>query len=1028
MFCDLVGSTALSARLDPEDLRKVIGAYQSCVSTVIERFGGSTHQNLGDGTLVFFGYPTAHEDDAEQAVRAGLELVEAVTGLEPLKDLSLEVRVGVATGRVVVSEEENAVFGETPNLAKRLQELAEPSAVMICPGTRRLTWGHFTCLDQPTVSLKGFKEVVAVSQVLGAIEVESRFEARHGKKLAPLLGRSEEIELLLRRWRDAAQGKGRVVVLTGEPGIGKSHIALAVRDLLQQDPHTILRYFCSEHHVNSALFPFVNQIKRAAHFDHDDLPDQKISKLEALLSPSSDRAEYDVALLGSLLSVPLGEHQRLPDWSPQKRKERIFELLLGELGELAAQQPVLVIFEDAHWIDPTSLELLTSVVKRSPSLPIMVIVTARADEFKPPWDEDYYVRTLPLSRLEQPDQLALIEQVTAGAPLPPDLKTQILKRAGGVPLYIEELTKAIVDSGALDEDRWRHDMGNHRFLRIIPENLQSTLISRLDRLAPVRELAQIGAVVGQEFSYEILTTVGQFSRKSLDDALDALVGSGLVFCRGEKPHAIYTFKHALVRDAAYEELLKSRRIELHGDIANALEQQFPEVVEGEPETVAHHLAEAGQAERAISYWLKAAGNAAGRSANREAVAHLQRGIANLDGFADGPEKDRLELDLNLALAPCLIALYGPASTMAIKNFGRARDLCERLEDPPEYLKVMFWLTTSMVVRGELKRAEEAIDTLLSLARARCDRPVLLNALRGRAMILLFLGAVGDARDTANRAVHVFNESAESEQLAARSAGQDAAAAGLALESWALWILGHVDEAVAQGGAAVERADEVKDPHTQAYVYYYASVLHAFLGDMTVAHAFADKCLGLSEEHEFKSWRSLARALCGICTATASSSRHHFDEVAAALSDYRREGFQLGITALYALMCSALLRSGQTEAAFDVVEEGLATADQNSERLFQAELLRQKAKVLVAGGDPDDRTKAQAVLEQALEVAKRQHARSIEFRVASDLAALWLNQGSRSDARDLLTPLYDEFIGSMATHDLKHAKALLDQLH
>ena len=1033
MFCDLVGSTALSAQLDPEDMRKVIGAYYTCIAEVIDRHQGYIARHMGDGVLAYFGYPHAHEDDAEQAVRAGLMLIEAVSHLHGEIDVALQLRIGIATGTVVVGDmigdgtaQEQSVVGEAPNLAARLQTLAVPGTVVICANTRRLTGGHFHYSDLGPTALKGWAEPIPAWQVLGTSGVESRFAALHKASLTPLLGRDEEIELLSRRWRRAAMGEGRVVVLTGEPGIGKSHIALALEERIRGGPHITLRLFCSSHHTNSALFPFIGQLERAARFERGDSPADKLAKLEALLAPTG--ADTDrVALLANLLSLPADDRHVLPDLNPQKRKERTLAALLAQIESLAAQQPVLMIFEDAHWIDPTSLELLALAVERAPRLHLLLLITARP-EFTPPWPGHAHVSTVPLTRLGKRDGAALIERVTGGKPLPEEVTSEILARTDGVPLFIEELTKTVLESGLLRERSSDYVLDRPLPPLAIPTTLNASLMARLDRLAPVRDVAQIGAVVGREFSYELLSAVAGLPREKLEEALSELVRSELVFCRGEVPEAVYAFKHVLVRDAAYSGLLKSRRAELHATIASAFERQFADVVEAQPETLAHHLTEAGLSGRAVGYWLQAGQKAAMRSANLEAVAHLQRGLECMGLFPDSAAKDRLELDLQVAMGPCLIATQGPASGRAMATFARARELCERLGDPPEYLQVMFWLATASVVRGELPQAREAVATLLELAEARGDRPALLNAMRGQAMILLFMGRAVEACHVSERAVEAFNASGEADRQAARAAGQDAGVAGLSLMSWALWILGHVDTAVARMTAALQRAETIDHPHTRAYACYYASVLHALRGEPDKSCEYAERCLALSEEHGFRQWRGLSRAVRGICKAVADPSSGVLEDVKSALNEYRGAGYQLGVTALDVLLCPAFLLRGQPEAALEVIEQGLAVIENNAERIFEAELYRLKARALLVHGGPDARTHAQSLLTQALTTAKDQHARSLELRAATDLASLLTDQGRHDEARAVLAPIHGWFTEGLDMQDFRDAETLLDQLY
>jgi predicted ATPase/class 3 adenylate cyclase len=1032
MFCDLVGSSALSARLDPEDLRAVIGTYHGCIAEVIARNEGVIARYMGDGVLAYFGYPQAHEDDAEQATRAGLALVDAVANLKTDIGTGLQVRVGIATGMVVVGDltgegaaKEQAVIGETPNLAARLQAFANPSTVLISESTRRLTEGHFEFRNLGPVALKGWADPIPAWQVLGTSEVESRFEAQHKTRLTPLIGRDEEIELLLRRWQHSKR-EGCAVVLTGEPGIGKSHIAEALQERLQAEPHITLRHFCSAHHTNSALYPFIRQLERVARFERGDSPAEKFAKLETLLLRSGADPDRVVSPLANLLSLPTNDRYRVPELSPQKRKEMTLGALLAQLDGLAARQPVFIIFEDVHWADPTSLELLTVTLERLPRLPVLLLITARP-EFTPPWPGHAHVTTVSLTRLSRRNGAALIERVTAGKTLPEEVMDQILARTDGVPLFLEELTKTVLETGLLQERDDQYVLNRPLPSMAIPTTLHASLMARLDRLAPVREVAQIGAVVGREFSYELLNTVAGFPRERLEEALAQLVRSELIFCRGEIPQATYTFKHALVRDAAYSGLLKSRRAALHSTIADAFEQRFPEIVEAQPETLAHHLTEAGLFEKAQAYWLRAGKKAAMRSANLEAIAHSQRGIEASSHLPDGARRDRLELDFQLVLGPCLIATQGPASNKAMATFTRARDLCERLGGPPEQLQVMFWLTTASVIRGELPLAQETIAALLHLAEARADRPALLNAMRGQAMIRLFMGHLNGAREAIERAVEAFEASSEEERLAARAAGQDAGVADLALMSWALWLLGHADTAITRLDAALKRADAIGHPHSQAYACYYASILHTLRGEFLTAQGYAERCLALSEEHGFRQWRGLARAIRGICVALLNPSSSALEEIRAALDEYRGAGYQLGITALYVLWCPALLLGRDCEAALELIERGLATTSRNSERIFEAELYRLKARALLLRGGPDAKTEAQSLLDEALTTARSQNAKALELRAAMDRATLWLDQGKREEALDFLAPIHAWFTEGFDTQDLKQANALLGQL-
>ena len=1030
MFCDLVGSTALSARLDPEDMWRVIASYHAWINEVISRHRGMIAQYTGDGVLAYFGYPRAQEDAAEQAVRAALILGDAVANLQTKVGAALQVRIGIATGTVIVSEllihkipTEQAAVGETPNLAARLQTLAEPGTVLICPTTRRLTGGHFNYRALGPVALKGWAEPILVWQVLGPSGVESRFEAMHKSKLPPLFGRDDETELLLRRWRHATQGQGQVVVLTGEPGIGKSHIALALSERLHE-PHLTLRYSCSAHHTNSAFFPFVKQLERAAGFERGDSPAHKLEKLNALVAQSRAHSEH-AAVLADLVALPANDQHLVRELSPQKRKEKTFEALLAQLDGLTARLPVYIIFEDIHWVDPSSLELLAAIGEHAPQIRVLLLVTARP-EFTPPWPSYPHMTTITLARLGRSDGAALVDRVTGGKSLPREVMDEILARTDGVPLFIEELTKTVLESALLQERDGHYALDRPLPPLAIPTTLHASLMARIDRLAPVREVAQIGAVAGREFHYELLRAVVGLPQDKLDEALGQLVRSELIFRRGETPHAVYTFKHALVRDAAYASLLKSRRAHLHAAIANALEQQFPEIADTQPETLARHLTEAGLIDKAIAYWQQAGKNAALRSANLEAITHLRRGIELTAQLLPGKEKDSSELDLQLILGPCLIATQGPAADTSVATFARARELCERLGEPPVYLQVMFWLATAGVVRGELPQALEVVSGMSAAAEAPGNRGALLNVIRGRAMILMFMGRLIEARDELERAAEMFGMSEEADRLAARAAGQDAGVAVLALSAWVFCILGQVDEALSRMGAALERADVVQHAHTHAYAWYYASVLHAIRGEPTIAHSYAERCLAISEQHGFRQWLGLSRAVRDICAAARDeSSSNHLNDVKAALEEYQRASYQLGLTAQFVLLCPLLLLRNELEAALETIEQGLAIVTHNSERFLEAELYRLKARTLLLRGAPD--AEAVSLFDQALLTARGQQARSLELRAATDLARLWMKQGKHAEALDVLSPVYGRFTEGFGTRDLKEAEALLTEL-
>jgi class 3 adenylate cyclase len=669
MFCDLVGSTALSARLDPEDMREIIRAYHRCCAEVINQAGGFVAQFVGDGVLAYFGYPQAHEDDAERAVRSALTLTEDVAKLRTSHATMVQIRIGISTGLVVVGDligdgaaQEQAVVGETPNLAARLQALAEPGQVLISQSTRRLTGGLFEYRDLGRVTLKGLSDPVQAWQVKGSSAVQSRFEAQHGSTLTPLVGRDEELELLLRRWQQAKTGDGSVVLISGEPGIGKSRLAQTLLERLSDEPHARLRYFCSPHHQDTALFPTIAQLERAAGLRRDDSDGQRLDKLEAVLAQAINDLGEAVPSLAALLSIPIGDRYPPLHLTPQKRKEKTLKALMAQVEGLAARRPVLMVVEDAHWIDPTSLELLDLTVDRVPSVQVLLIITFRP-EFTPPWIGRSHVTSLILNRLPRRQRAEMVAGVTEGKALPREITNQIVERTDGIPLFIEELTKAVVESGELAAEGDHYTVKRSMSPLAIPTTLHASLLARLDRLAPVREVAQIGAALGRQFSHELISAVAPMPQKQLDDALAQLVGAELVFRRGTPPDAEYTFKHALVQDAAYSTLLRKRRQHLHRCIVVAVESQFPEIATTEPARLARHCSEAALSEKAANYWLKAGQQAMARSAMSEAAAQLIKGLDALGALPESVARQQQELDLRLALGRALMATQGWAAPL-----------------------------------------------------------------------------------------------------------------------------------------------------------------------------------------------------------------------------------------------------------------------------------------------------------------------------------------------------------------------------
>ena len=714
MFSDLVGSTALSARMDPEDLREVISAYQKCVAETVQRFGGFVAKYMGDGVLVYFGYPQAHEDDAERAVRAGLELVAAVSDLK--SHAPLQTRVGIATGLVVVGDligsgasQEQAIVGETPNLAARLQSIAEPNSVVIADSTRRLVGNLFELQDLEAQPLKGIVGPVRAWVVLRPSFVESRFEAFHASGLTDLVGREEELEILLRRWSKAQRGEGQVVLLSGEPGIGKSRLTAALLEAIAPEPHTRLRHFCSPQHTDSALYPTISRIERAAGFMRDDTPQARLDKLAALLAQSSTSAD-DAALLAAMLSLPNDGRYPALELTPQQRRQRTFEALVSQIATLSRQNPVLMIFEDAHWSDPTSLELFSRIVDRIQTLRVLLVVTFRP-EFNAPWIGQPHVSAITLSRLTRRELDTMIDRIVGNKLLPATIRQDIVERTDGIPLFVEEMTRAVLEAGS-------EGAAGHTAAAIpapalaVPASLHASLMARLDRLGAAKEVAQIGAAIGREFSHELLSAVVPKTATALNSALERLIAAGLLFRQGMPPQATYLFKHALVQDAAYGTLLREPRRALHARIAEALESQFAEIAESQPELLARHYTEAGLIERSTRLWAKAGQRSLERSALVEAVEQFTRALAQMATLPGTPELRREQINLQVALITPLVHVKGYSAPQTKAAVEQARVLLEQADalgeapdDPLQLFAVLygFFVANVMAFNGDVPR-------------------------------------------------------------------------------------------------------------------------------------------------------------------------------------------------------------------------------------------------------------------------------------------------------------------------------------
>jgi class 3 adenylate cyclase/predicted ATPase len=1033
MFSDLVGSTALSARMDPEDLREVISAYQKCVAETVRRFGGFVAKYMGDGVLVYFGYPQAHEHDAERAVRAGLELVSAVTALKT--HAALQTRVGIATGLVIVGDligsgetQERGIVGETPNIAARLQGIAEPNTVVIAESTRKLLGNLFQLEDLGGKDLKGIAGPMRAYAALRASSAEGRFEALHASGLTALVGREEEIELLLRRWSKAKIGEGQVVHLSGEAGIGKSRLTAALLERLAGEPHTRLRYFCSPQHTDSAFYPIIGRMERAAGFAHDDTPQARLDKLDALLAHTST-SKQDAALFAEMLSLPNDGRYPALQLASQQRRQRTLDALFAQIKALAQQSPVLMIFEDVHWIDPTSLEALGRVVDRIANLGVLLIVTFRP-EFEPPWIGRPHVTSLTINRLPRREVEAMIDRVVGNKLLPTSIRQDIIERTDGIPLFVEEMTKVVLEAENEGSARQTAAAVPSSALAV-PASLHASLMARLDRLGPAREVAQIGATIGREFSHALLAAVVRMPGAELGSALDGLIAAGLLFRQGVPPHASYLFKHALVQDAAYGTLLREPRRALHTRIAETLQSQFAENAERQPELLARHCTEAGLIEKAAGLWGKAGQRSLARSAFVEAAEQLTRALEQIAALPATPVLRREQIEFQVALIAPLMQIKGyaaPETKAAVEWAGLLIEQAEELGEPPEDPLLLFsvlfsfWIANFIAFNGDM--ALELAAQFLALAeKQRATVPRMVGH-RLMGVSLVHTGEIAQGRTHLDRALALYDP-AEHRPLATRFA-IDTRVLVLCFRSLALWMLGHPEAALMDADKALSDAREIGQAATLMYALAATSWTHILSENYAAANALNDELVTLADEKgalHWKAWGMVSQGLQFVLTGKASDAVR---KITFAITAYRSQGSTAWVLVWLSYLARAHAELGQFDDAWRCIGEAMTAVETTKERWIEAEVHRVAGDIALMSPQPDS-AKAEAYFKRALTVAGAQQAKSWELRAAMSMARLWRDQGKREEARALLAPVYGWFTEGFDTLDLKEAKALLDDL-
>ncbi len=1018
LFCDLVGSTPLSQQLDAEEWRDVIARYQEAASDAVVRLGGHVAKNLGDGLLIYFGWPTAGEDDPERAVRAGLAIVDAMAPLNATlatdARLRLAVRIGIHTGPVVIADD-GEVFGETANIAARVQSAAAPDSVVITAATQRLVAGMFVVEDRGPQVLKGIREPVILYHVVQASGVRSRLDLAAGQ-LTRFVGRDMELGTLIDRWERAAEGDGQSVLLLGEAGVGKSRLAYQLRERLAALPHTWLECRSTPYTAGTPFFQVIELVQQGLGFAPEDTATEKLGKIEHALSAAGFGLTEAVPLTAAFLGVPCPETSAASQISSELQRRKTMELLGAWNLALAEVQPLVLFIEDLHWSDPSSLELLGRIIAQGATARVLLLATTRP-QFTPRWTAGSNMTVLRLARLTKRQAREMV-MALGGNALPPEMVEMLVTRADGVPLYVEELTKAVMEPGVA------------RGVEAIPATLADSLMARLDRLSTAKEVAQQASVLGREFAYPLVAAMTGVEEAALRQGLARLVEAEILFVRGKPPAATYTFKHALMQEAAYGSLLKRTRQQLHGRVVDVLVKDFPDRAV-EPEVVARHAEVAGRFDEAIAFYQRAGEHAHRRSAHEEAIRHLRQAITLLAALPEGKEREAREATLQLGLGGSLAVARGFSHSECEAAYERARVLCEALGDEGQLGLALIGLAILCFTRGEVEQGRVLAARVLAAAEQSGDKELAFQGHLHVAIPELYQGKF--ASSLANcEAARPLCERERPHEVVSALAG-DAGVAALAFAAWNLWQLGWPDRALGRVREAVERARRLGHPFSLAYALFFETVVHWLRRDVTAECERATETIALSEAHDFPFFLGLGRMFHAAACANRGEPGG-VAEMLAGLALAAERGSEGGAPALFALLGEVYLAGEQLAEARNAVETGLAVAAQTGQPFFDAELHRLQGEIFMAESknDPQSETRnpqsaAEGLFQHALDIARAQQARSFELRAATSLACLWRDQGKRAAARDLLAPIHVWFTEGFHTSDLIAAKAVLEEL-
>jgi class 3 adenylate cyclase/tetratricopeptide (TPR) repeat protein len=1032
LFCDLAGSTELSQTLDPEDLRTVVRSYQDTASEVVSRYEGHIAQYLGDGILVYFGYPRAHEDDAQRAVRVGLEFLNELSRLNDRlansHGLRLAARVGIHTGTVVVGEmgggarRETLAMGSTANIAARLEQVAAHDTVVISAATRRLVRGLFVIEELEPQQLHGVAEPVVSYRVVQSSGVQSRLDIE-GAHATPFVGRDHELGLLLDRWEQIQERDGQTVLISGEPGLGKSRLVQTLRERLADEPHTWLECRCSAYTADSAFHPVIEAVLQGLGIRATDPLEEKLRNLEGGLEGSGIALEEAVPLFASFLSIPLSDAYAPLQMSPELQRRKTIGTLAAWCLKLGELQPVLIFFEDLHWCDPSTLELIGKLIEQVPTARVMTVLTAR-HEFQAPWTVRSNLTSVVIRRLRRRQAREMIVSQSPDRALPETVIDAILDRADGNPLFIEEIAKMVLESGLLVERGGRFELSGSTAELAIPETLQDSLMARIDRLSAAKEVAQLAAAIGREFSYALLAEVVECDAATLRSGLVRLIETELLFQRGEPPDATYTFKHSLIQETAYQSLLKRERRRIHRNIAESLEAHFPEKVAAEPAVVARHCEAGGLMERAVELYQRAGESAAARYAGEEAATHFGRALSVLATAAETPQRNELELALQVALGAELKTIRGFASPETKAAFNRARALCDDVADTPETAFALFGLAISNLSGGSVAEAGALGEGMVASGQRSGDPLCLTLAYNLLASSRYFQGRFRASAEAARLGIEVCDSTARFAAIA--RTGQDAFVAYHDLLGWSLLALGLPDEAWAASAKGVELARGGKQPFSLANALIYSATSRWSLRARGAAATLATEAIEVSRSQGFPLWEGVGRVILGWATIEEERAAKALEQVHEGIALASGSGNNLGTQMMLDALASVHSAAGNTGEALGAVEAALGVSRETGTPFWDANLQRRKAELLLES-DPSRGEEALQLFREAVDIARKQEARWFELRATTGLTRLLRQQGRVEEGRDLLARIVESVQQGFDMPDWREAKALLDEI-